>query len=166
MKTGQARIAPSRSLTGFELERCQCDASCNNASPSAYCRVPITRMASAFTGQPVSGTAAAIAIAPAMIAYSAAIVSNARLVERRVKRDILVPPSVNELALRDDFWSAAHTGPCLTSSRAKSDAEQRRIRQRCFDGLSFAQDGPQGLWDPRNQKECGPRQLHPFASNP
>ena len=45
----------------------------------------------------LSGTAAAIAIAPAMIAYSAAIVSNARLVERRVKRDILVPPSVNEL---------------------------------------------------------------------
>src|SRR4026208_2532295 len=58
-------------------------------------------MASAFTGQPMSGTAAAIAIAPVMIAYSAAIVSNARLVERRVKRDIVVPPSVNELALRD-----------------------------------------------------------------
>src|SRR6478736_947863 len=55
-------------------------------------------MASAFTGQPVSGTATAIAIA--MIAYSAAIVSNARMVERRVKRDIFVPPSVNELALR------------------------------------------------------------------
>src|SRR5262245_14556844 len=57
-------------------------------------------MASAFTGQPMSGTAAAIAIAAVMIAYSAAIVSNARLVERRVKRDIVVPLSVNSPSQR------------------------------------------------------------------
>ena len=43
-----------------------------------------------LTGQPMSGTAAVIAIAPVTIAYSAAIVSNARLVERRVKRDTVV----------------------------------------------------------------------------
>src|SRR6478672_7588439 len=53
-------------------------------------------MASTFTGQPVSGTAAAIKIAAVIIAYSTASVSNARMVERRVKRDIFVPPSVSE----------------------------------------------------------------------
>src|SRR5262245_44579821 len=58
-------------------------------------------MASAFTGQPMPGPEAAIAIAPVMIAYSAALVSNAPLVQRRVKRGTVVPPSVNEVALRD-----------------------------------------------------------------
>jgi hypothetical protein len=41
----------------------------------------------------VSGTVAA-AIAIVMIAYSPAIVSKARVVERRVKRDFFVPPSI------------------------------------------------------------------------
>lgn len=59
----------------------------------------MTRIASAVTGQTLAGKATAVAIAPAMIAYSTAIVSNARRVERRVKRRIFAPPCLDELNL-------------------------------------------------------------------
>jgi len=54
-----------------------------------------------------------------MIAYSAAIVSNARLVERRVKRDIVVRPSVNELALRDGNRHGMQTPEIHANQKAK-----------------------------------------------